>query len=43
MKHNKMSSCISETAVQLEARRRVAEESAVARAAALEAQTKREA
>jgi hypothetical protein len=38
-----MSSCISESAVQLEARRRVAEESAVARAAALEAQTKREA
>lgn len=38
-----MPSCISETAVELEARRRVAEESAVARAAALEAQTKREA
>ena len=34
---------ISETAVQLEARRRVSEERAAARAAALEAQTKREA
>lgn len=38
-----MSSCISETAVQLEARRRVSEEQNAARAAALKAQKKSEA